>query len=521
MSDTEAKLDFTADPKVAERAIDSLTKKMAGLEEQNRKLNENAKKGAHESKQALDAWAEGMKGLDDAGRKAMAHSDETWKRGLDTLKKQNEALHEGHHWLTEQGQELLKLGVGFLTVEKGVEKVVEVYDEWREHVKELGKEHEELAKRVVKTLHQSGLLKFGPEMEEFIEKGAGNTATPEQVRQAISGVATGAPMADVETQKALVKETVKGAPLGIDLAERGLLVGKLSKIAPEKSAGDLADIASYMEHQAGSRAGELGSPNFLRSIRALKTAGIGTDEALSIGMQALEDDQQMRKFSQLGELLDESNKFAPHGKHHRLSPEERLKQQFGQMSAAERFQTLSAGGDMAQAVSGGMAFSLKMMPEAQRQQLLAELGEAQSGDYYNQEIQSLGKFGMGRKALVAQETAVAKAEQESALGGPRSVLTNLQEQRKARARNLISSVGNYLEGAGEEFFFNTTAAATGQEDYVRRAVQRGQAIGDITAEQAEKLIAALDRNTEATRRNTANNGQARPNVNANGEQGNP
>jgi hypothetical protein len=42
-------------------------------------------------------------------------------------------------------------------------------------------------------------------------------------------------------------------------------------------------------------------------------------------------------------------------------------------------------------------------------------------------------------------------------------------------------------------------------------------LGDITSDQADKMIAALDRNTEEMKRNTRVAAQAQPNVNGHNE----
>jgi hypothetical protein len=519
MADNEAKLDILGDSRSAEAAFARLTRENAKLQEQNRKLVDDAKKGAHEATQAVDKWAKGMSALSEAGRKASVHSDESWKKGLETLKAQTEEHKNQHHWLTEQRTELLGIAASYLTIERGLDVLLEQYSDWSEHVKDLGKEHQKLAEDVVKTLHAGGLLKFGAELEEFITGGAGGIATPEQTRQALAGVHAGAPNADLETQKRLTAETVKAAPLGADLQARGTLIGKLSSIDSGKAPGDLADIATFAQQASGNRSGELTSPAFLRSLRALRTGGMETDQAMALAITALQDDQRMREFGKIGELLDQGNKFSPKGNAHRLTPEERLKQQFGQLSPQDRLKALMEGGPMAEAVNENLGFSLKMMPQEQIAETLRGLQTAQRENLATGELEQLKQFGFGKKALVGQETAMAKARQEEELGDAASILGNLQEQRSANSSGRFAMLQHFSRGLRsyqEDLFFHLNSPE-GKRGFVRRATEGALTQGTITAEQAQKLIAAIERNTKSTERNTDSNGQARLDINRHSE----
>src|SRR3954464_6164551 len=79
MADNEAKLDLTADDKVARAAIDRLTKQVAGLEEQLRKLHETGKKGAEASTVALSKEADEIE--------RMIKGVDGWKREVDAMTK--------------------------------------------------------------------------------------------------------------------------------------------------------------------------------------------------------------------------------------------------------------------------------------------------------------------------------------------------------------------------------------------------------------------------------------------------
>jgi hypothetical protein len=523
----EAKLDFTADDKVARAAIDRLTKQVAGLEEQQRKLNETAKKGAHESRQAVDEWAKGLDKLSDAGRKALVHSDETWKRGLANLKQQNDELKKHGdawehvtHWVSEQGKELIAIGGSYLAIHKAVDLVVEGYSQWREHVKKLGEEHQQLAESTVKTLHQAGILKFGKEAEEFIASGAGGVASPEEVRQAMSGVAAGAPNASFDEMKTLAAQTAKSAPLGVNLAERGTFMAKLHAIDKSKSPDDLADIASFAQQAAGNRAGELTSPAMLRSLRALTAGGMGIDEALGLSIGALQNDAQMKQFTKVGELLDQENKFAPSGNPHRLTPEERLKQQFGRLSSEDRLKELMAGGKMARAVAGDESFKLRMIPADQQADILRRLREAQSGNLATAEVEQLGDFGYGTKAVLAAGERTAQGLQaETPEAQFATIFEKYQSYQKANASGLRGNLARWGNAFAEDVNYAGSNIPGLEQDVQNR---RGQ--GWLTQQQASELLQALaklkesiDNQARETKRNTATGGPARANVNGHNE----
>jgi uncharacterized protein YoxC len=513
VADNEAKLDFTADDKVARAAIDRLTKQVAGLEEQLRKLHETSKKGAEDSTKAISKQADEVermiKGVD-GWAKEVAEMIKGVNDLNPKLRKQAEHHSEIQHFLSEHTRELLKVGAGVLGVSTGVEGAISIYEQWKEKVKEIGKEHEALSKRIVKTLHESGLVKFGPEMEKFIESGAGGLGSQEQARQAVAGVTAGAPNASKEEVKAISAQVVKAAPLGVDLSERGTLMGRLHDIDKGKSADDLADIATVMTQKAGNRAGQLTDPAFLKTLRALKSGGMSIESAGGLALSALQNDQQMKKFGGLGELLErDAGDFAPKGNPHRLTPEEIEDQAFGKMDQAGRLKYLKTNERFA---LRHQAFAFNKLPAGQADMLANEIQAGESGNAFQGDLASLGQLHSGAVAIASQEAEIAKSKQEAALGPAANALTQFQNIRAAKSRNALTAGFRGLQFGIEDVGYALSGDKAG---YVEREIKSSEAFGMITKDEAAKLIATLRENTEEMKRNTA---AMRPNqaVNVNG-----
>jgi hypothetical protein len=518
-ADSTAKLDFIGDSRSAEAAYNKLTKENAKLREDNRKLVDEFVKGADHAKQAASSWADQVAKLGKAQHDVI--QSDAWQKAFRDVEMQSHALKKQvdqhsqiKHWLSEQSRELIGIGAGYLTIEKGLDLVVGMYDKWREKARELGREHTQLAGDIVRTLYSAGLLKHGAEVEEFIEKGPGG-GTQQQRRAAVAGVTAGAPNADLETVKRLSEETVKAAPLGTDLAARGTFIAKLHTIAPEKSADDLADIATFAKQRAGNKADQLTDPAFLRAVRALKAGGMGTDEALALGVGALQNDAQMKQFTKVGELLDQDNKFAPTGNPHRLTPEERLKQQFGRLSSEDRLKELMAGGKMARAVAGDESFKLRMIPADQQADIVRGLQQAQTGNADRADLDRLQTFRSGREALEEQGLSEEESELERLYGPKEAARERFRRRYAARAYKRGGSA--YVSQQLNEMLRHVPGLGG---DMGTRAEAR-EALGEklITQAEYDRLSRALEQNTESTKRNTAAAGPARVNINGNNEGG--
>jgi hypothetical protein len=520
MSDnSEAKLDLTADDKVAQRAIDNLTKRMAGLEEQNRKLNETAKKGAEESRKAVDQWAAGMEKLSAQGKKV--HDDiEAWDRGMANIKKHNADLreqvtHHGaiSHFLSEQSTELVGIGTSYVSITKGIEMAMDMVGEWRNRVKELGQEHENVAKNLTQALHSGGMMKFGPELEEFARGGAGGIATPDDVIKAMSGAMAGAPKASAEEIRALSTEGVKGAALGVDPKERTTLIAKLHTLFPEKSANDLADVSQFATQMAGTHADQLTSAPFAKAIRYLKAGGLGSDEAGSLATSFLQSDEKMKSFAELGEILDPENKFKAPGGPHRLTPEERLKQEFGQLGTQDRLKAFMDNSELARAVSPKLAFAFKATPQSERDEMLAGWKGAQAENLDQQTLGQAGRFDAGRQSIAAYDVKLAEAAQAEDLGGMRAALTRFDKRRYAQTRNMTDAVGavGHIGAAeiGYELYSNPVQSAS--------AAVTGNFAGGQNMQQVVELLRQVVKHVSGTEQNTKKRGGV--NINAHTEAG--
>jgi hypothetical protein len=513
MSDSQAKLDLTADDKVAKAAIDRLTKQMAAMEEQSRKLNETAKKGAEEATKAVDSWAAGLSKLSAEGKRV--HDNiAAWDRGMEKLKEQSHHHSAISHSLSEQATELVGIGASYLSITKGIEVAMDMVGEWRDRVKELGQEHENVAKNLTATLHSGGLMKFGTELEEFARGGAGGIATPDDVIKAMRGATAGAPKASPEEIQAFSTEGVKAAPFGVDPEERTKLIAKLHTLFPEKSANDLADMSQYGTQMAGTHADQLTSGPFAKAIRHLKAGGVGSDEAMSLTLTHLQDDEKMKSFAELGEILDPDNKFKAPGNTHRLTPEEMKKQQFGQLDTQGRLKEFMDNSELAQTVNPKLAFAFKAVPQSERDQMLAGLKGAQAENLDQQTLDQAGRFNAGRTSIDAYNVKLKEASQAEDLGGMRGSLTRMQQGMRAdvrttsdrvRAELSISAMERGYEALQDRNFVGGTVLSGGN-------MQTGQNISDLAG-----LLRQLVKHAAGTEKNTSGKGGVH--INGNNEGG--
>lgn len=175
---------------------------------------------------------------------------------------------------------------GLVSVTTVVQGVKQLYADWRNEMKGLGEENRKFTQDVLASAAAMGKISYLPQIEEAAKGVAG--IKREDVRKAIVGVMGASPSAKFERQVALGQEVSKLAPTGMDLGSMADIVGSMNDMMPQKSPGDLLDMATKMQSVMGSDFEELKSKPTLRAIQSLVTSGaVGShEEALAWGAAA-------------------------------------------------------------------------------------------------------------------------------------------------------------------------------------------------------------------------------------------
>lgn len=255
---SETKLDFTADSKVAQNEIDKLTRKVAGLQEQFRQLNDSARRGA---KQSSDAQFDLSESLNSVLSKISP----------------------------------LTFAVGAATA---------AYYGWRTETDKLIDKHDQLARTFTKTLAEAGKLSLAPQMEKWLQGVQG--VTREQAMGALSGVlASGETLGD-QRAVAIAGEIAKQAPTGIDVEHAGGLAADIADIVGEDvSAADVADLTIAAKQMLRGKTAQFQGPKFQKRIESLKIGGMSGMDALAAAIASAQSEQGAEG---LGILADKGRK---------------------------------------------------------------------------------------------------------------------------------------------------------------------------------------------------------------------
>jgi len=510
MSDTEAKLDFTADDKTAKAAIDRLTKQMAGLEEQQRKLNETSKKGAEAARKEVDLWAAGMDRLSAAGRKVHENIS-AWDNGMAKLKEQRAELerHSHHqseiaHWLSEQGKEAIKLGVGFVTIDKAVEGILGSFDKWKEKLTEVANAQRQVSAAVMRSTADAGMLQHTKEIEEFVEKGAGTT---EERRQALFGAHAGMPFASLKDKQALAEEVLKYKGTGQDMGQLAEQAGRVQE-AGGLSANDAMDMVAMVRSKVGSRANELTDPAFLRAVHGLRKGGMPIERTMAMASLALEQGQRLNFLTDIGAAIEApASAFEHKGGMHRLTPEERLKEQFGAMGPAERETALLNDRKMREAIVPSADFRLEMMGGPQAIDQLQR--QYSSGLKSNFGLSGLQEAQLTRTGLqAASESGIKQqeAEYERKFGYEEGLLSRIRQSELQGAWN---------QGGGRGAMDYMAMGMTHAFDWMARGMGESALSQIDTSKESNLLAPEVQREITAYLKEIAQNTQHRGGVNIN------
>lgn len=261
MAETTVKMRYFADAAAAERAIVQLEKKHDALEQKIKRTNKTSKDGS-------------VQGV--AGMTALLSS-------------------------------VGSLVGGYLSLQGALRGVQAWYRSVSTEIENAAKSEAKFNRSLLTTLTLSGDLAVGPRVKQALQNLPG--VTEAQGAAAFGGVRAGAPTIDVERALSIATAVSALSPnlapldeLGkvtdlSQLTELGELAGKLGALAPEKSAGDIVDLAVSLEQITGGRQRELTQPATQKAIRAMLAEGLGFEEALATAAVGLQQELSSRQLS--------------------------------------------------------------------------------------------------------------------------------------------------------------------------------------------------------------------------------
>jgi hypothetical protein len=321
----EVKLDFEGDSSKAQKALDDLIKANAKLKEQIRTINNESKKGSEDSAKA-----------------AQHHS------GL----------------IREQVGELAKMVTGYVTLEKGVEAVVEAYNGWNERLNKFAESHEQFTDGLIRQLTKVGRVAKVGEYAEFIKGLKG--LTPTQGLSALTAVQESAPLLGEERQRGIVKAA---GPLGAALQPEDLgqvtgMAGQFASFTKGLSEEQLVSMAMTAEQRTGGKMEKFQGPKFQRTMKALVASGMDQENVIGAAMAAANLDVQPTLLTKSAEIAAASRESLMPGKREH-GPAADAKRRLAAIPGGERFAAMQRDKSLAEAGFGEGAEEFgRLTPEA-------------------------------------------------------------------------------------------------------------------------------------------------------------
>lgn len=471
----EARLDFNGDAKGAQAAFDKLTKALADTREQVRKLNEMSRKGAKESTDATNDFANATSSL---------------------------------------ATKLASAG----TVVAGATML---YLAFRSELDKSAAAAAKLNGEMVKASTITG--RGGADLESFVQRMKGSL-TPTQATDAFRAVAGASPSMGLARKSDLAAEVGRLGVAGHPIAEVGGLAGDIAEMMPGKSAGDIADIVAALRQSAGDKASMLGSDASMRAVRSLMTSGMGGEEALATMATGLTSDQKMTTLQLLAQAVTAApGSFGGRGK-------SKFENQFEKMTPQERRESLLGNPALARDILGNQALGLGQISKSEVLAGVGELQRAQSSDFAAQQFDALRSSPAGLATLSEHGALVAEGQRDLGMGRQAEQVEQARRFISARAANRgfyargVAVAADWSSRFHETLGFDTQQRGQGssQAEQMLMAAERSGAIGK--GESAEliatmrELNRTLKENNAATTSNTkAATAMPRINVNAHNE----
>jgi hypothetical protein len=233
--------EFTGDEKGAMAALTALERKYDNLEEKIRRTAATSKRASQESSSAMQ----------DAEEMTLAYA------------------------------------AGILTVGAAVGALSTAYARWRGDIDKTAQAATAANQKLLQEMALTGDLMNGGQVKKAIE---GLPLLTDQqggsLYAGVRGARPSAPLADVLEQM----DALQPAGLLLDDAQLkniGSLAGKLQDFAPDKSPGDIADMAYKLSQVLGEDAGQLTSGGFERAIGLLTAKKVPIEKALGFASAAM------------------------------------------------------------------------------------------------------------------------------------------------------------------------------------------------------------------------------------------
>lgn len=430
--------------------------------------------------------------------KAMEQLKETNKKLSEESKEHHQAT---HGFMQEQVHEISGMVTGYLTMGTAIEGLKAGYDGWLEKLKETGREHAQFTKDLLRDIAAAGDATQSDRIEEWAKHGAG---TPDQMRQAYRGVRGANPGLPLDQTLDIAGQVAIQAPTQIDMSTAGGAAGTLKRFAPDKSAGDIADLSVFFRDKLQGGEAKLLDDSFMRNVSKLTDSGAMTfEEAMGLGASAVSKNQKLGFIGKLAELATASNEDltgdlkpgeAPTPDQNRRSmladmkdPRKRIEAVFGdhQMAVA------GFGKDAAFELSRNSLSEIDEWVQGERGAMSQNIGARMVG----------GHTKLGILAQIRQAGAQAKAGTESE---NEDVWQEVFNYTRQKAWN--QGGGKYAQAVMAEGMGNAFPSGRGSPtDFLKLQEQQG-VIGKGEADAIIGLIEALHRTANVVEESTRSRG---------------
>jgi hypothetical protein len=290
------------------------------------------------------------------------------------------------------GRSLLGNLVSIEAVTKGAEFLTECYRGQVRELHEIVAKQRESREELTHLLTLSGKGKEAPAVEKALDNIG--TAKKDEKLAVYKSVSEAAPELATQKQTELTKQI---APLAEILgtggaSEVGKIAGTLSKVAPDKSERELANLAHMARQHSGGHGAELGDDGSLRALQILKQkrVGMSTEQALAFESEGMSKGLGARDMEKIATALDKDEDMEALAKGAK-TPEGRAKLHFyREHDRQKRLAMLHHDKGVRQSVLGDR--------EGEKFGLMSEQGVASRAEEYRQ-----GEAGFNDESLKEHE----------------------------------------------------------------------------------------------------------------------
>ncbi len=478
---SEAKLDITGSVAEIQKKIDSLTKTVAGLREENRKLNKESKDGYKGSADAVNDFATRMTKAQvsvDAWRTktaASAKGSDAWANAVGEMSSKMIASHYsmeiGFQKMRESGKltRMAAAGVDGLSstlgrfggpaaiAAAGVAVITRELMKFNEQQAGAVQHHREWQDELAKTIAGGKNATNGGKLEEFTKSVPG--ATKADALAAFQGVESEMQSSSFEKKAGVAKAVARLGITGADISKGGAggMAGFLAQdVLPKYKSEDAADVAAMLQQEAGGDFEKIGGEAAKRAMQQLISSGAMTpEESIGTVLAAARGDMSAKTLTQLAKTASDSKEqIGGIGESGKVAA---AKRRLGKMGPRERIAAMLSDKTMAEAGLGENAIELeKSRLSMEEISANAELvSGVQSRDVIGERRQGMATSAAGRARATRYQNIATKEQNESALTRRNELLTTLDEQVRTR------SAGNGFAGfIGSEITNATRQSAT-------------------------------------------------------------